>query len=66
MKKVTLPPDRKKKKHYYVMLHGEYMGETWAVSPEKGRVNFWWKFAKNEDEYTVREYNPEDFDIVEA
>lgn len=63
MKKVVLP---KSKKHYYILHHGEYAGESWAVSPQKARVNFWWKFCKYEDEMTTREYNPEDFDVVEA
>lgn len=57
---------RTPKKHYYIMLNGECMGETWAVSPEKARTNFWWKYVKEEDEYTPRDYDPEDFDVVEA
>ena len=57
---------RTPKKHYYIMLGGEYMGETWAVSPEKARTNFWWKYVKEGDEYTHRDYDPEDFDVVEA
>lgn len=63
MKKVTLP---KSKKHYFILLNGEYMGESWAVSPEKARTNFWWRFVKDEDEHTVRTYDPQDFDVVEA
>lgn len=57
---------RKPKKHYYIMLNGEYIGETWAVSPAKARVNFWWKYEKEEDPYTTRDLDPEDFDVVEA
>lgn len=48
------------------MLHGKPVGKTWAVSPEKARTNFWWKYIKEENEYSFREYNPEDFDVIEA
>ena len=58
--------DKHKKKHYYITLNGEYMGESWAVSPEKARANFWWNFVKDGDEYTPRSYDPEDFDVVEV
>ena len=54
------------KKHYYILSNGEMIGETWAVSPNKARVNFWWKFVKNNDPYTVRTMDPKDFDVVEA
>ena len=57
---------RKPKKKYYIMLDGEYVGETWAVSPAKARVNFWWKFEKGEDPFSARGLDPEDFDVVEA
>lgn len=58
--------DKPKKKHYYITLNGEYMGESWAVLPEKARANFWWNFVKDGDEYTPRSYDPEDFDVVEV
>lgn len=54
------------KKRYYIMLDGKHVGESWAVSPEKARANFWWKNVKGESEYSPRDYNPDDFDVVEA
>lgn len=65
MKPIGAKP-KKKKIHYYIILHGKYMGESWAVSPAKARTNFWWKFVKECDEYSPREYDPEDFDVIEA
>ena len=55
---------RQSKKCYYILLDGEYMGRTWAVSEAKARNNYWWKFVKEEDPYKVREYNPEDFETI--
>ena len=57
---------KKPKKHFYILLNGEKVGESWAVSDKKARVNFWWKFVKERDAFTIREYDPEDFDVVEA
>jgi hypothetical protein len=57
--------ERKPKKHYAVLLHGEHYAETWAVSPQKAISNVWWKFEKNEDEFTLANYSVEDFDAVE-
>ena len=57
---------RKSKKLFYILYNGKMVGQSWAVSPEKARVNFWWKFVKGEDERSAREYNPEDFDVVEG
>lgn len=57
---------KRPKKKYYIMLNGEYVGETWAVSPAKARVNYWWKFSKGCNPYTLRDMDPEDFDVVEA
>ena len=54
----------KPKKHYYILLDGEYMGQTWAVSEEKARNNFWWKAVKEGDVYTERYMNPSDFEAV--
>lgn len=56
----------KSKKHFYIMLRGRYIGESWAVSPEKAINNWWWKNIKGENEYSPREYSPSDFDAVEA
>lgn len=57
---------KKPKKHFYILLDGEKIGESWAVSAKKAINNFWWKQVKNEDEYSQRDYDPEDFDAVEA
>lgn len=54
------------KKLYYILLNGEYVGETKAVSPQKAVANFWWKYVKNESELSPRDYDPDDFDAVEA
>lgn len=58
--------NKKTKKHYYIILNGDYIGDSWAVSPEKARANFWWNYVKECDEFTPRELDPEDFDVVEA
>ena len=52
------------KRHYYIFLDGEYVGQTWAVSEKKAVTNYWWKFVKESDPFTVREYNPSDFEAV--
>lgn len=57
---------KKKKNHYYIILNGTKVGETWAVSPEKARTNYWWKYVKGEDEFSFRMHSPEDFDVVDA
>ena len=56
----------KPKKHFYILLNGNKVGDSWAVSSEKARANFWWRNVKNGDEYSPREYDPEDFDVIEA
>lgn len=55
---------RQSKKFFYILLDGEYVGQTWAVSEAKARNNYWWKFVKEEDPYTVRGYEPSDFEAV--
>ena len=55
---------RQSKTHFYILLDGEYVGQTWAVSEAKARNNYWWKFVKEEDPYRVREYDPNDFEAV--
>lgn len=55
----------KPKRKYYILLDGRVVGTNWAVSPEKARANFWWKAVKGNDPFTPREYDPEDFDVVE-
>lgn len=56
----------KPKRHYYIMLDGDMVGESWAVSPEKAITNWWWKNVKDGNEFSPREYEPNDFDAVEA
>lgn len=56
----------KKKKHFYIMHNGNYVGESWAVSPEKAINNFWWRSVKCGNEFSPRDYNPSDFDAVET
>lgn len=62
---MEIKKNRKTKKHFYILLHGEHVGETWAVSAAKARVNWWWKNVKYGDTYSPRDYDPEDFDVVE-
>lgn len=57
---------QKPKKHYYIIYEGAMVGETWAVSPAKARVNFWWKYIKGGYPEAPRSNDPEDFDVVEA
>lgn len=33
--------EKKPKKRFYILLDGQKIGESWAVSPEKARANFW-------------------------
>lgn len=56
----------KSKRKYYIILNGQHVGESWAVSPKKAINNWWWKNVKGEDEFSFRERDPEDFDAVEA
>lgn len=57
---------KKSKRPYWILLHGKPVGKSWAVSPEKARANFWWKYTKGSNEFSFREYDPKDFDVVEA
>ena len=54
------------KKKYYILRRGRQVGTSWAVSPQKAITNWWWKNVKGGDEFSYREYNPSDFDAVEA
>lgn len=63
MKKIK---EQKPKIHYYILLNGNYVGESWAVSPAKAKNNFWWRWVKEEDPLHPRDYDPSDFDVVEA
>lgn len=53
-----------RKRHYYILLNGEYVGQTWAVSEAKAVANYWWKFVKECDPFAVREYDPSDFEAI--
>lgn len=56
----------KSKKHYYILLNGDHVGESWAVSADKAITNWWWKNIKCENEFSPRDYDPKDFDAIEA
>lgn len=61
------PKGYKPKKHFVILLNGEYYAESWAVSPQKAISNVWWKFQKEEDVFnTDYSYSVEDFDAVEV
>lgn len=47
------------------MLNGKHVGKSYAVSPRKTIVNWWWNNIKCGDEWSYREYDPEDFDAIE-
>ena len=57
---------KKPKRLYYILLNEKIVGKSWAVSPDKARANYWWKEVKEENEFSPRDYDPEDFDVVEA
>lgn len=57
--------ERKPKHHYFILLGGEKVGESWAVSSQKAITNWWWKHIKDESAMTPRDYDPSDFDAVE-
>ena len=56
---------KKPKKHYYILLNGKYVGDSWAVSAAKAINNYWWKNVKLNNEYSTRLLDPSDFDAVE-
>ena len=55
---------KQSKKHYYILLDGEYVGQTWAVSEAKAQNNYWWKFVKEGDQFSERRWNPTDFEAI--
>lgn len=55
-----------KKRHFYILLNGSYLGETWAVSEAKAINNVWWKKIKEEDYYHIRDCEPDDLEAVEV
>jgi hypothetical protein len=56
---------RKPKRHFAVLLNGEYYAETWAVSAKKAVNNVWWNFEKDRSPYTYTSLSVDDFDAVE-
>lgn len=56
---------KKPKRHFYIILNGSYVGDSWAVSAAKAINNYWWKNVKQDNEYSTRVLNPSDFDAVE-
>lgn len=55
---------RQSKKHYYILLNNEYVGQTWAVSEARAVVNYWWKAVKEGDIFTERYLDPTDFEAI--
>lgn len=58
--------NKKPKHHYFILLGGKEVGESWAVSPQKAITNWWWNNIKEGNEMTPRDYDPSDFDAVEV
>lgn len=56
---------KRPKKHYYIILDGKCVGESWAVSVAKAINNFWWKNVKEGNPLTERILDPADFDAVQ-
>jgi hypothetical protein len=52
------------KRHYYILLDGEYAGQTWAVSEAEAVTNYWWKFVKGRDPFAERYLDPSDFEAI--
>lgn len=55
---------KKPKYHYYILLDGKYVGDSWAVSEAKAINNYWWRHVKEGDEFHARDYEPTDFEAV--
>lgn len=55
----------KPKREYAILLKGEKVGISYAVSPEKAILNYWWKHDKKCSAYTSCLYGPEKYDAVE-
>jgi hypothetical protein len=51
-------------RHYYILLDGEYVGQTMAVSEAQARNNYWWKEVKGRDAYSERWLDPTDFEAI--
>lgn len=57
---------QKSKKRFYILLNGNHVGESWAVSEAKAITNWWWRNVKNENVYSPRDYSPSDFTAIEV
>lgn len=55
---------KQKKKHYYILHGNEYVGQTWAVSEAKARVNWWWDNVKYNDEFNPRTMDPDELEAI--
>lgn len=47
---------------YEIYYDGEKVGETVAVSEKEACRNYWWKYDKEYDPYTVTDCRPEDYE----
>lgn len=54
-----------KKKRFAILLDGEKVGESWAVSSDKAITNHWWKYDKLCNPYTRTNMSKHDYDAVE-
>lgn len=55
---------RQSKKHFYILLDGEYVGQTWAVSEAKAKVNWWWDNVKYNDQFSYRAIDPSELEAI--
>jgi hypothetical protein len=53
-----------KRKPYYILLGGEWVGQTWAASEAEAKKNYWWKNVKGQDPFGARPLEPNDFEAV--
>lgn len=52
------------KRHYYILLDGEYAGQTWARSEAEAVRNYWWNHVKGRDPFSDRYLEPSDFEAI--
>lgn len=53
------------KNFYYIYLHDEYIGETWARSEDEAKKNIWWKRFKEGDRYVITAFDPSDLEALQ-
>lgn len=51
-------------KHYYILLDGLYVGQTWATSEAEAVKNYWWRVVKKNNPFQDRYLNPSDFEAI--